>query len=152
MLALATAFLGTGALWWLYFGEVAEHSRERLATAEDPGALARDAYSYLHLPIVAGIIMVAVGDELLIVHPAVALGSAGVAMLVGGPAVYLAGETLFRVRMIGSVAPKRVGAVLALCVLGLLGGDLSAIALAGAVAALLTALALWEYEPRRPAR
>ncbi len=147
--ALAVAFLGTGALWWLYFGEVAEHSREAMAGAADPGALARDAYSYLHLPIVAGIIMVAVGDELLIAHPDLALSSAGVAMMAGGPALYLLGETLFRVRMIGSVNPKRLASVLALCALGALGGGFSALALAGAVAALLSALALWEYEPLR---
>jgi len=147
VLALAVAFLGTGALWWLYFGEVAEHSRERLATSDDPGSLARDAYSYLHLPIVAGIIMVAVGDELLIVHPAQTLSRAGIVMLAGGPALYLAGESMFRVRMIGSVSPKRAGTVAALCLLAVLGGSLTAIALASAATAILTALAVWEYEP-----
>jgi low temperature requirement protein LtrA len=147
--ALAVAFLSTGALWWLYFGEVAEHSRRHLAAAEDPGRLARDAYTYLHLPIVAGIIMVAVGDDLLIDHPHHALSNFGIVMMVGGPALYLVGETLFRLRMVGSASPKRVTCVLALCALGLLAGGLPALALSGAVAALLTALALWEYEPLR---
>lgn len=49
--------------------------------------------------------------------------------------------------MIGSVNPKRLTAVVALCVLGLVAGDLSALALAGAVGVLLTALAVWEYAP-----
>ena len=149
VIALAAAFLGTGALWWLYFGEVAEHSRKRLAEAEDTGVLARDAYSYLHLPIVAGIIMVAVGDELLIAAPNGELSTAGIVMMVGGPALYLAGETLFRLRMIGSVSPKRVSAVLALGLLGALAGSISALAVSVLVAGLLSALALWEYE--RPA-
>ena len=145
--ALASAFLGTAALWWLYFGEVAEHSRRYLADADDSGALARDAYSYLHLPIVAGIIMVAVGDDLLIADPGGALSGAGIVMMVGGPAVYLAGETLFRVRMIGSVNPKRLAAIAALGVLGLLAGAgaVSAFLVSCAVAVLLSALALWEY-------
>ena len=147
VVALAVAFFGTGALWWLYFGEVAEHSRRYLAGAEDPGALARDAYSYLHLPIVAGVIMVAVGDGLLIAHPSRALSAAGAVVLVGGPALYLFGTSLFRLRMIGSVNPKRVLAVSALCLLGLLAGGLSALALSALVAALLSALALWEYDP-----
>ena len=69
MVALAVAFLITGGLWWLYFGAVAEHSRRHLATAADPARLARDAYSYLHLPIVAGVIMVAVGDDFLMRTP-----------------------------------------------------------------------------------
>ncbi|HEY4997382.1 MAG TPA: low temperature requirement protein A, partial [Solirubrobacteraceae bacterium] len=149
VIALAAAFLGTGALWWLYFGEVAEHSRKRLAEAEDTGVLARDAYSYLHLPIVAGIIMVAVGDELLIAAPNGELSTAGIVMMVGGPALYLAGETLFRLRMIGSVSPKRVSAVIALGLLGALAGSISALAVSVLVAGLLSALALWEYE--RPA-
>lgn len=148
VLALTVAFLGTGALWWLYFGEVAEHSRRRLAESEDPGRLARDAYSYLHLPIVAGIIMVAIADDLLIKQPSHALRAAGVVMAVGGPALYLLGETLFRVRMIGSANPKRIMAVLALGLLAAFGNGLSALALSAGVAAVLTALSLWEYQPR----
>jgi low temperature requirement protein LtrA len=147
VLALTVAFLGTGALWWLYFGEVAEHSRRNLAESDDPGRLARDAYSYLHLPIVAGIIMVAIADDLLIVHPGQVLSSAGVAMTVGGPALYLAGETLFRLRMIRSVNPKRIATVIALGVLAAFGNGLSALALSGCVAALLIGLSLWEQEP-----
>lgn len=147
VLALTVAFLGTGALWWLYFGEVAEHSRRRLAESEDPGRLARDAYSYLHLPIVAGIIMVAIADDLLIKQPSHALSAAGVVMAVGGPALYLLGETLFRVRMIGSANPKRIMAVLALGLLAAFGNGLSALALSAGVAAVLTALSLWEYQP-----
>ena len=149
--ALAVAFLVTGALWWLYFGEVAEHSRTRLATADDSGILARDAYTYLHLPIIAGIIMVAVGDDLLIAQPRASLATAGIVMTVGGPALYLLGESMFRLRMIGSVNPKRLTAVVALCVLGLVAGEVSALVLAGAVGVLLTALAVWEYAPS-PAR
>jgi low temperature requirement protein LtrA len=149
VLALTVAFLGTGALWWLYFGETAEHSRRQLAQSDDPGRLARDAYTYLHLPIVAGIIMVAIADDLLIAHPADALSAAGVAMTVGGPVLYLIGHTLFRLRMIGSVSPNRIAAIVALGLLAALGNGLSAVALSGAVASLLTALGLWEHEPLR---
>ncbi len=143
VLALAVAFLITGGLWWLYFGVVAEHSRRELADAPDPARLARDAYTYLHLPIVAGVIMVAVGDDLLVRDAGSALSTAGLITLVGGPAMYLAGETLFRLRMIGSVGPKRVVAVLALGAAGVLAGGLPALAVGAIVAGLLTGLALW---------
>ena len=146
VVALVLAALITGGLWWLYFGVVAAASRRHMATAKDPARLARDAYTYLHLPIVAGVIMVAVGDDLLLAHPGHALGAAGVVMLVGGPALYLTGEVLFRVRMIGSVNHKRVAAVLGLCVLGVVTAGLPALAVAGLVAALLIGLALWESE------
>ncbi len=144
VLALAVAFLITGGLWWLYFGAVAEHSRRHLASAPDPARLARDAYTYLHLPIVAGVIMVAVGDDRLVRDAGSPLSTAGLIMLVGGPAVYLAGENLFRLRMIGSVGRKRVVAVVALGAAGILAGGLPALAVGGIVAGLLTALALWE--------
>ena len=147
VIALTVAFLGTGALWWLYFGEVAEHSRRRLAESEDPGRLARDAYSYLHLPIVAGIIMVAIADDLLIAHPTDTLSAAGIAMTLGGPALYLVGDTLFRVRMIGSASPKRIIAVIALGAVALFGSDVSTLVLSTLVAAILIALGVWEYEP-----
>jgi low temperature requirement protein LtrA len=147
--ALVIAFLQTGALWWLYFGEVAEHSRRELSDAKDPGRLARDAYTYLHLPIVAGIIMVAVAGHFVIVHPDRMAGGPVSVMLVGGPMLYLAGESLFRLRMIGSVSATRVGAIVALGALGALADVVSALVLASCVTAVLAALALAEYEPLR---
>jgi low temperature requirement protein LtrA len=147
LLALTVAFLETGALWWLYFGEVAEHSRRELAGAEDPGRLARDAYTYLHLPIVAGIIMVAIANDFLIADPRAIAGGRLTAMLVGGPALYLAGETLFRLRMIGSVSVARVITVVAICALGGLAGTVSAFVLVVGVTGVLTVLALVEPAP-----
>jgi low temperature requirement protein LtrA len=150
VVALAVAFLITGALWWLYFDEVAEHSRRNIAESEDPGRLARDAYTYLHAPIVAGIIMVAVADDLLIAHPDQSLTTVGVVMTVAGPAIYLLGEALVRLRMISSFGPQRLLAVVALGVLGVLGAGLSALALSAAVAAILIGLTVWDQERFRP--
>ena len=152
VIALGVAFFVSAALFWLYFGEVAEHSMTDIATAEDPGSLARDAYTYLHLPIVAGIIMVAVADDLLVAHPGHHLTSAGVVMATAGPAVYLLGEGAVRLRMVGRVSPKRLSGVGALAVLGLLGGGMSALALSGCVAGILAILALSEahWPARRP--
>jgi low temperature requirement protein LtrA len=147
VLALGVAFMGTGALWWLYFGEVAAHSRRHLAESSDPGRLARDAYTYLHLPIVAGIIAVAVADDLLLAHPSHVLSTAGAVMTLGGPALYLLGETLFRVRMVGSASPKRLLTIVTLAALGLLAAHVSALVLSAMVAAVLTGLAVWEWVP-----
>jgi low temperature requirement protein LtrA len=151
VLSLAVAFVVTGALWWLYFGEVAEHSQQNIAASEDPGRLARDAYTYLHLPIVVGIIMVAIGDDLLVTAPARALSTAGTVITVAGPAVYLLGEALVRLRMTSSVSPQRLLAVAALGLLGWLGHNLPALALAAAVAAILVGLTIWDHERFRPA-
>ena len=144
VIALAVAFFITGVLFWLYFGEVAENSMSDIAAAEDPGSLARDAYTYLHLPIVAGIIMMAVADDLLVAHPSDHFTTAGVVMATAGPAVYLLGETMVRLRMIGRASPKRLVCVAVLAVLALLGGGMSALALSGCVAAVLAVLAISE--------
>jgi low temperature requirement protein LtrA len=150
VLALAVAFVITGALWWLYFDEVAEHAQRNIAESEDPGRLARDAYTYLHLPIIAGIIMVAIADDLLITHPDSTLATAGVVMTVVGPAIYLIGEALVRLRMINSLSPQRLLAMIALGVLGGYGAHLSALGLSAAVAAILIALTIWDHERFRP--
>jgi len=144
VLCLVIAFLETVALWWLYFGVQAERTHEVMRTHEDPGRLARDAYTYLHLPIVAGIIAVAVGDDLLIAEPGHALHGVGLAMVLGGPALYLIGESLFRARLTGAANAQRL-AVAALLIVGVpLGAHVSALALSAGVTALLSALALWE--------
>jgi len=144
VLCLVIAFLETAALWWLYFGGAAEHSRAVMTASDDPGRLARDAYTYLHLPIIAGIIAAAVGDDLLIADPHEALHGVGLAMVLGGPALYLLGENLFRWRMTASVNPKRLGLAVLLVALALAGGHVSALLLSAVVAALLVVLALWE--------
>jgi low temperature requirement protein LtrA len=109
VLLLAAAFLETALLWWLYFGSVAERTRAVMRTCEDPGRLARDAYTYLHLPIVAGIIAVAVGDELLIAHPEEALHGVGLATVIGGPLLYVLGVRLFHRRVTGGAPGARLG-------------------------------------------
>jgi low temperature requirement protein LtrA len=143
VLCLAVAFLQTAALWWLYFGDLAERTRTVMRTCEDPGRLARDAYTYLHVPIVAGVIGAAVGDDLLIAHPGHALHGVALAVVAGAPALYLVGEALFRLRVTGALNVRRLAVAGGLLLLAPLGA-LSALALSAAVTALLTALALWE--------
>jgi low temperature requirement protein LtrA len=131
----------------LYFGEVAIHSRRYMQTSEDSVALARDACTYLHLPIVAGIILVAVGSDYLTADPSRTLSSAQAAITLAGPVLYLAGETLFRIRMIGSANPKRFTTIVVLLACGLIATNVSAVVLGLIITAILTSLAIWEYEP-----
>src|SRR5215218_5716840 len=91
--ALLLAFLSSMALWWLYFGHTAGTVLEliREATDEERGRIGRDIYTYLHLPIIAGIVLVAVGDELAIAHPSDELHRAGALVTLAGPALFLGG-------------------------------------------------------------
>ena len=86
-------------------GRIAER---RLELAEHRTLLARDAYTYLHVVMVAGVIVAAVGDELVIAHPTETLHGAEVVGVVAGPAIYLLAQALFRLRMAGTVrqAPR----------------------------------------------
>jgi low temperature requirement protein LtrA len=142
--ALATCFVGSAALWWLYFDAVARHSRERLRAAQDRGRLARDAFTYLHVPIVAGIIASAVADEITIAHPGAEPDVMAAAMLVGGPLLYLLGHQLFRLRMVGSVSRARLVAIAALALLLPFATAMPALAAAAAATLVLCATATVE--------
>ena len=144
VLCLIVAFVETAALWWLYFGATTEHARATLSSCDDPGRLARDAYTYAHLPIVAGIIATAVASNLLIAGPHQVPDAVGVAMILGGPALYLLGESLFCWRMTGATNTKRVAVAALLILLVPLGDHVSALVLSLVVASLLPALAVWE--------
>ncbi|WP_276259400.1 low temperature requirement protein A [Haloglomus litoreum] len=97
------------ALWWLYFDYVVLAAERRLTEAidEERAALARDSYSYLHLPMVAGIIFVALGIEETLVHVGGVLATVPAVALGGGGALYLVGHNLFRLRDAGSVSVPR---------------------------------------------
>jgi low temperature requirement protein LtrA len=148
VLCLVVAFVETAALWWVYFGATAEQARVTLSTCDDPGRLARDAYTYLHLPIIAGIIATAVGNDLLIAEPHHALHGVGLAMMLGGPAIFLLGESLFVWRMTGTTNVTRLAVAGLLILLGLIAGHLSALLVSVIVATLLSALAAWELRAR----
>jgi low temperature requirement protein LtrA len=117
--AFALAFLVTAALWWLYFDYVARIAERRLELATNRTVLARDGYTYLHVVLAAGVIVSAVGDEIVIAHPLDRLSGPEAAAVVAGPAIYLLGHAVFRLRMAGSVSWKRLGGAAACALVGL---------------------------------
>jgi low temperature requirement protein LtrA len=140
LLAFGLAFLGTAALWWLYFNYVARIAQRRLELAADRTRLARDGYTYLHVLMVAGVIVAAVGDELVIAHPTDRLPGEQIAAVVAGPAIYLLAHVLFRLRMAGTVSWKRLGGALACVAVGGVGAFAPALVVAALVVAVLVAV------------
>jgi low temperature requirement protein LtrA len=138
--AFALAFLGTAALWWLYFNYVARIATRRLELADDRTGMARDAYTYLHVVMAAGIIVWAVGDELVIAHPGDELPLEEVAAIVAGPAIYLLAHVLFRLRVAGTVSWKRLGGALACVAAGAVGAFAPALVVVTLVVAILAAV------------
>ena len=154
VVAFGMAFLATAALWWLYFSAVARIAQRHLELSENRTVLARDAYTYLHVVIVAGVIVSAVGDELVIAHPTEVLPGFEVTAVVAGPAIYLIAHALFRLRMAGSVSWKRLGGALACLVVGLIGAFVPALVVGALLIAVLVAVIASEYvaAARRRAR
>jgi low temperature requirement protein LtrA len=143
--AFVVAFLATAAFWWLYFSYVARIAERRLELAPDRTRLARDAYTYLHAVLVAGVIASAVGDELVIAHPGDELPAEELAVVGGGPALYLLGHVLFRLRLAGSVSWKRLAGAAGCVVVAALGAFLPGLAVATLVTAVLIAVIVAEH-------
>jgi low temperature requirement protein LtrA len=144
MAAFALAFLGTASLWWLYFNSVAHITERMLAEATDRTALARDAYTYLHVVMIAGVIVTAVGDEVVIAHPSDALSGPEVAAVVAGPVIYLFAQLLFRLRTSGTFSRRRSSGAAACVLAGLLAADAPAVVLLGLVVSILVVVIAFE--------
>src|SRR6266516_876371 len=144
LIAFGLAFVATAALWWLYFSYVAAIAQRRLGLAADRTTLARDAYTYLHVVLVAGVIVTAVGQELVIAHPTETLPGREIVAVVAGPTIYLLAHVLFRLRMTGTTSSKRLTATVACAAVGALGPFVPGLALASLLSAVLVGLIVAE--------
>ena len=140
IVAFSLAFLSTAALWWLYFNVVAGIAQRRLAEAVNRTVLARDAYTYLHVVIVAGILLAAVGDEIVIAHPTDELSDAELVAVVSGPALYLLSLVLLRLRMYGTLTGRRLAGAAACLAIGAIGTFAPALVVAALLFGVLVAV------------
>jgi low temperature requirement protein LtrA len=148
--AFVVAFLGSAAFWWLYFNRAAERLAGHLERAENRTLVARDIYTYLHILVIAGIIVAAVGDELLIAHPDHVLATNELVFLVAGPVIYLAALSAIRFRAAGSISPKRTAAAIAIALIGLIFQNASALLIATLILVVLVVLIVAEERRRTP--
>ncbi|WP_130617397.1 low temperature requirement protein A [Dyella amyloliquefaciens] len=143
--AFIIAFVGCVAMWWIYFDLAVERGSRSIRHSSDPGRTARLGYTYLHLVIVAGIVVSAVGDELSLGHPHATVNGPQAAVLLGGPALYLLGNALFKQTVNHTNLPfshlAGLGLLLVLCWPAT---TLSVLALAGATTLVLVLVAVWE--------
>jgi low temperature requirement protein LtrA len=146
------AFVSSVGLWWLYFHRSAEASAQAIASSADPGRLGRSAYHLIHPVMVAGIIVLAAGDQIALSAPG-AVGDAAVSvMLLGGIALFLLGHALFKVVIWGQVSWARIGGVVAAAALGLLAPHVSALVLSVCAALVVVAVAAADYLAEGPRR
>lgn len=151
--AFTAAFLATVCLWWLYFNYVGDVFEKLLVNAGNRTKMARDLYTFGHIPIIAGIILCAVGDELVIAHPAHHLETAALIAVVAGPVLYLLSFVSIRWRLTGGLATKRASGAVACIAVGLIAGafHIPALAVGMLLVAILIAVVAWEtISPSRP--
>jgi low temperature requirement protein LtrA len=117
VLTLLIAFAGSAGFWWIYFDRSADAAIDVIANSEDPGRLGVTAYTYFHIPIVAGIIVAAAGYELAIAHPRAQVHVATTCLILGGPALFLAGQMLFKRSVWGPIPLSRLAPFVAFAAL-----------------------------------
>jgi len=133
-------------LWWAYFDLVMLVAERRLSATEgeERARLARDAYAYLHLPMVAGIIFLALGIKQTLAHVGDPLGTIPAVALCGGVALYLLGHNAFRLREVGSVSVPRLVVTVLCCALIPLAVSVPSLLTLAILASLLWALVTFE--------
>ena len=147
---VAAAVLGTAtaaALWWLYFDIVALVAVRRLANAaegRERNEIARDSFSYLHFPMVAGIVLLALGLKKTLAHVEDPLKLVPAVALLGGPALYLLAHVAFRWRNVHRFNAQRLLCAILLLALIPVAVEIPALATLAIVVALLAALIAYE--------
>jgi low temperature requirement protein LtrA len=145
--AAALGIALSATLWWMYFDVVALVSRRRLIDAEAGrirNELARDSYSYLHFPMVAGIVLAALGLETTLAHVGESLQVVPAFALLGGVSAYLLGLVGFRFRHIRTVNRRRLAIAILLPALLPAATHLPAIVTLAIVTAALAATIAYE--------
>jgi low temperature requirement protein LtrA len=150
---IAAAVLGVltaCGFWWVYFDRSAGLAESRLRAHEEPVLAAADAYSYLHLLLVAGIIVFAAGVKYTLGHVEQPLPQAPRLALYGGAAAYLAGHSAFCLRILGTLDVAQLIVAAALLVLFAATGSIAPWAVIALLALAVWALVGWELmQPRR---
>jgi low temperature requirement protein LtrA len=146
LVAAAMGLTVACAMWWAYFDVVALVAQRRFQQTHghDRARMARDAYSYLHLLMIAGIVLVALAVKKTIGDVDQPLETAPAVALFGGIALYYAGHVCFRLRIMGSVNRQRLVAVVVSLALISVGTEVDAIVALGLAAVVASAVIAYE--------
>lgn len=151
LIAFAAAFVATVAMWWIYFNIGAERAAHQITHSSDPGRIARLVYTYVHLPIIGGIIGSAAADQLVLLHPHGHLAPLEAGLVIGAPALFLLGIFLFK-RITGGWWPlSHLAGLALLAVLATAIPFANPLAIGLGTTATLVIVAVWEtlsFQPR----
>jgi len=142
--AFLSALVGSIAMWWIYFNKGAEAGSAMISKSAESGRVARIAYTYLHMPIVGGIILTAVADELVLKHPAGQSDLKTIVSSVGGPMLFLLGSILFKHVIRNFLQLSHGVGIIALAVTAYVASDLSPLILSMTTTLIMIVVAAWE--------
>jgi low temperature requirement protein LtrA len=142
--AFVVAFVGSVAMWWVYFDIGAERGSRNITASVDPGRLARLAYTYIHLLVIAGIIVAAVADERVLAHPTGHTDDRTAAVVLGGPALYIIGNALFKRATAARFPLSHLVGLVLLALLIPTVSVLSPLSFGAAATLVLVIVAVWE--------
>lgn len=148
--ALLATFLGTLAMWWLYFGTTSKDASEKIVQSDDPGRIGA-YFHYVHAILVAGIIGSAVANDLVLAHPHQGFSPASVSVLIGGPAVYLLGSAIYKKMVYGRLAASHIVGALALVALIPISLEVDLLTMGWLTTVVLLAVSWWDLRST-PAR
>jgi low temperature requirement protein LtrA len=142
-------------MWWAYFDVVAIFAERRLSAAtpgREQNAIARDSYGVLHVLMIAGVVLVALGLKKVLLHVGDPLHTVPAVALVGGTALYLFGHLCFRLRNVHTLSYTRTVTIVVLLVLIPVALEVPALASLTIVTAVLVAMTAFEAIRYREAR
>jgi low temperature requirement protein LtrA len=149
LFAFGVSFAGSIAMWWLYFDTSAEAASETISRSQDPGKLARLSYTYVHLLIVAGIIVSAVADEFVLAHPLGHTDAKTMIAVLASGAIFLAGNMLFRWTISGTLPWSHLSGIVLLGLFVPLAAHVSPLILTALATLVLVIVAASERRKRR---
>lgn len=154
---IAAALAGiaiAAALWWAYFDVVAPVAERKLREARGSARarLARDSYSVLHLPMIAGVVLLALGVKKALEHVEQPLDTVPAVALCGGVALYLLAHIAFRLRNVHSLNRQRLATAAACLAFIPIATRVDAVAAVAAIAGICTVLVAYETLRFREAR
>lgn len=151
VLPFVVSFVGSLAMWWMYFDTSSKDAAHVIEHSDDPGRIGAK-FHYTHVILVAGIIVSAVADELVIAEGSHHVEWKYLGPLLGGPAIYLLGNALFKRVVYGFTPQSHIGGLVLLVLLALFASRLSVFTVGAFTTAVMVAVATFEAVVRRRQR
>jgi low temperature requirement protein LtrA len=151
VLALLATFVGTLAMWWLYFGTSSKDATSAISHSDDPGRIGA-YFHYVHAILIAGVIASAVGNDLVLAHPHAHPAAAQVAILLAGPAIYLLGSAAYKRIVYGTTPVSHLVGVLLLLALVPVGVQADMLIMGWLTTVVVLIVSFWEarlFQERR---